>query len=516
MKRLVHILLSLLIYIPIQAQDYEWVEGVNSTNYSSMSFVDATEQGDIYTAGQFTGSITVGSATISTSNSAYLLAKMDSLGNYSWAESLDGQLSVTGISHDANGNLFVVGSIYGYPVSFGSTVISSGPALATFLLKYDSNGTLQWYNTETNQSGNAIDVDSAGHITIATNFSGVASVGGSNYYTGAGMQASGLIIRYNPAGTYQWAKQIYMDSLSSNSPFLSLNDVEVNEDGDVFVLGEFSDGGLIFGTDTTFNIGDSSDVFIARIDDTGIFAWSKFITGPGHQSGHDLCINDSGFVYVTGIYTDDTDFEPGVSLTDPPTVNYFLVKYYDNSLFHWVTSGNTSSSGFATSMGVTSNADFDAIITGSFSDTLTSWNQTIATTSPVSYETNTMVISYDLQGNIKWMQEAGDVSTTSFYSCSGRAISSDPFGNIYIAGNADDNSQFGPFTYTANNFLDEAFVARLKENVPVMPTDSVWPGDANNDLVANNVDLLAVGVGFGATGPVRPNASNLWIPQARF
>lgn len=516
MKRLVHILLSLLIYIPIQAQDYEWVEGINSTNYSSMSFVDATENGYIYTAGQFTGSITVGSASISTAGSAYLLAKMDSMGVYSWAETLEGSLSVTGISHDAIGNLFVVGSIYGYPVNFGSTVVSSGPALATFLLKYDTNGTLQWYKTEANQSGNAIDVDSTGYITIATNFSGVATVGGSSYYTGAGMQASGLIIRYDPAGTFEWAEQIYMDTIFSNSPYLSLNDVEVNEDGDVFVLGEYSNGGLIFGTDTTFNTEDSSDVFIVRIDDTGVFAWSKFITGLGHQSGQDLCINDSGFVYVTGIYTNTTNFEPGVSLVNPPTVNYYLAKYYDNSLFHWVTSGNTSASGYASSMGVTSNADYDAIITGSFSDTLTSWNQTIATTSPVSYETNTMVTTYDLQGNIKWMQEAGDVSTTSFYSCSGRAISSDPFGNIYIAGQADDNSQFGPFIFNNNGNQDLAYVARLKENVPPMPTDSVWPGDANNDLVANNIDLLAVGVGFGATGPVRPNASNLWTPQPAF
>lgn len=44
-------------------------------------------------------------------------------------------------------------------------------------------------------------------------------------------------------------------------------------------------------------------------------------------------------------------------------------------------------------------------------------------------------------------------------------------------------------------------------------TAKVWPGDANNDLVANNVDLLALGLSFGNTGPQRPSASNNWVGQ---
>lgn len=45
------------------------------------------------------------------------------------------------------------------------------------------------------------------------------------------------------------------------------------------------------------------------------------------------------------------------------------------------------------------------------------------------------------------------------------------------------------------------------------PTDSVWPGDANDDNVANLVDVLAVAVAFGQTGPVRPGATTAWTPQ---
>lgn len=44
-------------------------------------------------------------------------------------------------------------------------------------------------------------------------------------------------------------------------------------------------------------------------------------------------------------------------------------------------------------------------------------------------------------------------------------------------------------------------------------TDSVWPGDANYDGVANNFDVLAVGLAFGKNGPLRVGANISWTPQ---
>lgn len=42
---------------------------------------------------------------------------------------------------------------------------------------------------------------------------------------------------------------------------------------------------------------------------------------------------------------------------------------------------------------------------------------------------------------------------------------------------------------------------------------NVWPGDANYDLVADNFDILAIGIAYGETGGQRPNASLAWIAQ---
>lgn len=41
----------------------------------------------------------------------------------------------------------------------------------------------------------------------------------------------------------------------------------------------------------------------------------------------------------------------------------------------------------------------------------------------------------------------------------------------------------------------------------------VWPGDADNDGIANNMDVLAIGIAHGTTGSARTNASLTWIGQ---
>jgi hypothetical protein len=43
---------------------------------------------------------------------------------------------------------------------------------------------------------------------------------------------------------------------------------------------------------------------------------------------------------------------------------------------------------------------------------------------------------------------------------------------------------------------------------------NVWPGDANNDLQCDLYDILPLGLGFNATGPIRPGASIAWTAQS--
>ncbi|MEM7574623.1 MAG: hypothetical protein AAF433_17085 [Bacteroidota bacterium] len=41
----------------------------------------------------------------------------------------------------------------------------------------------------------------------------------------------------------------------------------------------------------------------------------------------------------------------------------------------------------------------------------------------------------------------------------------------------------------------------------------IFPGDLNNDGIANHLDLLSLAVAYGQTGPPRPDATLVWVPQ---
>ncbi|MBI2269997.1 MAG: T9SS type A sorting domain-containing protein [Bacteroidetes bacterium] len=89
----------------------------------------------------------------------------------------------------------------------------------------------------------------------------------------------------------------------------------------------------------------------------------------------------------------------------------------------------------------------------------------------------------------------------------------------------------GPYTYNWNNGATTKAISTLDSGrYMVTVTDNngcsgtattfiddscnlVWPGDANRDLIANNNDILAIGVGYGSTGSGRPGASIYWGGQ---
>lgn len=53
----------------------------------------------------------------------------------------------------------------------------------------------------------------------------------------------------------------------------------------------------------------------------------------------------------------------------------------------------------------------------------------------------------------------------------------------------------------------------IVENPECENTDCVFPGDANSDMVANNYDVLPLGLYFSANGPVRSDATIGWYGQ---
>ncbi len=71
-------------------------------------------------------------------------------------------------------------------------------------------------------------------------------------------------------------------------------------------------------------------------------------------------------------------------------------------------------------------------------------------------------------------------------------------------------------TPTAIEFIQGTEVVPfIPMNGTVMITEDnlVWPGDTNNDGVANNLDVFPLGLGYTANGDARINPSTAWVPQ---
>lgn len=76
-----------------------------------------------------------------------------------------------------------------------------------------------------------------------------------------------------------------------------------------------------------------------------------------------------------------------------------------------------------------------------------------------------------------------------------------------------------PYGNQGDSLQSVSFYSRKRDKCSLTaPTGTdcscVWPGDINNDGIANNYDVLSLGIGYGHSGPVRQNASINWEAQA--
>lgn len=97
------------------------------------------------------------------------------------------------------------------------------------------------------------------------------------------------------------------------------------------------------------------------------------------------------------------------------------------------------------------------------------------------------------------------------------------FQTITFDGNATVIQGTAPFVEVVWTQAGAGFVHVMIDNacgaidtlqIPVFVSgDCIWPGDTDTDGVANNADLLNIGLGFGTTGPARTGASISWTAQ---
>ncbi|MBK6573602.1 MAG: SBBP repeat-containing protein [Saprospiraceae bacterium] len=246
------------------------------------------------------------------------VAKLNRDGQLIWVKQIGGNLDDIGksISIDQSGNILISGHFQG-TADFdpGANVfpLSSVGSYDVFILKLDADGNFIWAKKiggKLDDQCAAITTDSKNDVIVTGNYKDTVDFNpGSDIYnlkdSGAG---NAFALKLNAEGEFIWAKS----TVGQNIVF-SIG-MAIDQTGNIFTTGFFrSEADFDPGPDilklTAPGIG--GDVFISKLDSDGNLVWVKQFSGPAHDVGLGICLDQQGNVYTTGCYQELVDFDPG-------------------------------------------------------------------------------------------------------------------------------------------------------------------------------------------------------------
>lgn len=183
------------------------------------------------------------------------------------------------------------------------------------------------------------DVDFAGNIVSVGQFLGTVDLdpgpSASNHTCGV-IYGCGFVVKLDSIGNFIWGATWQGDS------GVAMSSIDVSEDGIVYLLGGASgtmdmDPGI--GVDSMSH--GFRGGFLIRLDSNGQYENAASISNidPGTGGGKDLIVDNTDNLYISGIFYDDADFDPGPNtLSYPPGggQNGFLAKYDTAFQLKWV------------------------------------------------------------------------------------------------------------------------------------------------------------------------------------
>lgn len=310
----------------------QWAKSLSTTEGDWVYSVANDASGNVYVLGttradtiDFGSGVKVGNVFGSVDN--YFIAKFDPDGNALMGiqGARDGSTSgvdPTALEVDASGNIYVAGE-------FGTlTYVQFGPGAYdtledyqynnTFVAKYNSSGAFQFvkhvfaYGIGQASPGldgtDALDVDGSGNIYTAGCFY-AGTTNGTDIYVEKRSASGGLV----------WRKEFG----SSSTELIS--DIDVDNQGNVYFVGEFKGAALTFGG-TTLNravvASNNRTRFLVKLDASGNVSFAKRGTNGDLSYFNSVIADNAGNVYAAGGMIDTTFFSVATSFADAIIYHY--------------------------------------------------------------------------------------------------------------------------------------------------------------------------------------------------
>lgn len=260
------------------------------------------------------------------------------------------------IALDSNGNAYITGYTHtsssdGYPTVNGSyDKTFNGGYTDVFVTKINSRGSSLIYSTFLggldSDYGSDIEVDSDGNAYITGWTGGSESIlfpttnGSFDPTHNGGPEKTPydvFVTKLDPKG-----ESIVYSTFIGGSGSDEGHDIEVDEEGNIYVTGWTTDALIDYPTTTgsyneAHNGGKESlrgecDVFITKLNSDGSsLIYSTFLGGPGNDFGFDIEIDDKGNSYITGSCDNGFPFtNSSVNLIKESSTHLFVSKMDDS------------------------------------------------------------------------------------------------------------------------------------------------------------------------------------------
>jgi hypothetical protein len=370
-----------------------------------------------------------------------------------------GDESGSGISTDANGNVFVTGWFSSPSITFGSTTLINRRVAGTptdiFVVKYDPSGNLLWAKSaggNGNDISSGISTDANGNVLVTGYFESAFIIFGTDTLTKTSAGGREIfVVKYDASGNILWAK-------AAEGNFSNQGDaISTDASGNVFITGSFSSDTIVFGSValTNTNSWHNPDIFVVKYDAAGNVLWAKSAGGSYDDYGSGISTEASGNVYITGRFA-----SPSIAFGSTTLINahvyesdIFVVKYDAAGNVIWAKSAGGANDDFGNGLSIDPSGN--VLLTGFFRSSTITFGSTIIANSGIQ---DVFVVKYDASGNVIWAKSAGGNKT----DISG-GISNDGNGNVFVTGYFNSPSiSFGPISLTVTNpGASDIFVAKL-------------------------------------------------------
>ena len=419
-----------------------------------MGFGIATDKcGNVYVTGTFVGIATFGSTSLTSfAAEGIFVSKLDTNGTWLWAVKAIGvgsaAIKALGIATDCCGNVYITG-FFATTITFGSIMLSPFGGSDIFVAKLDTSGTWLWAvqaGGTSDDVGNAIAIDQCGNVYVTGFFSSTATFG-TITLTSVGSRDI-FVAKLDTNSIWLWAKKA--GGTNSDQGL----GIATDQCGNVYVTGKFR-GTATFETFTLISFG-SDDIFVAKLDTTGIWLWTEKAGGTGFDEGRGIATDQCGNVYVAGNFRDTSTFG-STTFTLFGDSDIFISKLDTNGNWLWTVQagGNKSDLG----LGIATDQCGNVYVTGNFSEIATFGSTTLTSFGLEEEgelnETDIFVSKLDTDSNWLWTVKAGGVEFDR-----GHGIATDQCGNIYVTGQFNEpNATFETTTVTSAGG-DDVFVAK--------------------------------------------------------